>query len=197
MNYNKMLDLMLNPNITKQALAKFFVENGYSEQQLANMLEKSIAPVVYYDQRPLVTGTALAPSLIQFFGSRTSTADNTNMKNANYTLPQDEHVIVGAIRILYAVGATLSANDWDFGATVSIAKNILMKIQNNNVVVANLIPGTVYNPELTTDDQGYYYFSNLFLWKGQTSISIDVTSQSTAPANAALRIEVHGIGLIS
>lgn len=198
MQYNKMLDLMLNPNITKQALAEFLRANGYSEEQLRNMLEKSIAPVVYYDQRPLVTGTATAPAYIQFFGARTGTPDNTNMKNSNYILPQDEHCIVGAIRVLYAAtGATLSANDWDWGSGSVIAKNLLIKITNNNTVVANLIPGTVFNPDLTTDDQGYYYFSNLFLWKGQTAIDIAVTSQSTALANANLRIEVHGIGLIS
>lgn len=193
-----MLDLMLYPNITKDALAAFLTANGYSTEQLKNMLDKSIAPVVYYDQRPLVTGTAAAPSYIQFFGARTGTPDNTNMKNANYTLPQDEHCIVGAVRVLYAAtGATLSANDWDWGSGSVVAKNLLLKITNNNQVVANLIPGTVFNPELTTDDQGYYYFSNLFLWKGQTAIDIAVTSQSTAPANAALRIEIHGIGLIS
>lgn len=198
MNYGLMLDQMLDPDVTKRALETFFRRNGYTPEQLKGMLEKSIAPVCYYDQRPLVSGTALAPSVVQFFGNRTGTADNTNMKNANYTLPQDEHVVVGAIRILYAAtGPTLSANDWDWGATSVISKNLLIELKANNLTVATLLPGTAYNSELTTDDQGYVRIPNLFLWKGQTSITANVTCQSTAAANAALRIEIHGIGLVS
>jgi hypothetical protein len=120
------------------------------------------------------------------------------MKNANYTLPQDEHVVVGAIRILYAAtGATLSANDWDYGAASIIAKNLLIELKANNLTVATLLPGTGFNPNLTTDDEGFIRIPNLFLWKGQTSITANVTCQSTAVANAALRIEIHGIGLVS
>lgn len=198
MNYNGMLDLMLQPNVTKRALKTFFEANGMDDMVVKSMLEKSIAPAIYYDQRPLVSGTAAAPSVIQFFGNRTGTADNTNMKNSVYTLPQDEHMVVGAMRILYAAtGATLSANDWDYGSTSVIAKNLLIDVKCNNLTVATLWPGTGFNNELTTDDQGYVKFPNLFLWKGQTALQINVTSQSTAPANAALRIEIHGIGLIS
>jgi len=198
MNYGLVLDQMLNPDITKKAIETFLSRNGYSAEEIRNMLSKSIAPVCYYDQRALVSGTSTVPGTVNFFGKNLGTLANTNMKNGNYTLPADEHIIVHKIKILYAAtSATLTDNDWDWGATSVIAKNMQFEIKFNNTTVANLLPGTGFNSELTTDDQGSINIPNLIMWKGLTYAQITANTYSTAAANAALRFELWGIGLIS
>jgi hypothetical protein len=198
MNFGLVIDMMRNPNVTKDAIKTFLLYNGYDALQIEGMLEKSIATVCYYDQRALVTGTPAAPGTVNFFGKQLGTVANTNMKNGSYTLPADEHIIVDRIKILYAAtSATLTDNDWDWGATTVIAKNMQFEIKFNNTTIANLLPGTGFNSELTTDDQGTIRLPNLILWKGQTYAQITANTYSTAPANAALRFEIWGTGLIS
>ena len=192
-NYGLLLDQMHDGNLTKDALLKFLADNDINLRDRSSKLEKSIAPIVYYHQQLILA----AEGTQSFFGSNVSTAAATNMKAGSFTLPDGEHMVMTAIRVLYGVGATVDEIDWDYGATVQVLKNATFQLINNNISQINLMPLTVANPELTTDDQGFIYFLYPILWKAQTYIQINVTTKSAPVANGSLRIEVHGIGLIS
>jgi hypothetical protein len=188
MNMALTLSQMLTPGAMKAALLNFLAANNIEMGDL----NKSIARIVYYDQRPLVSS-----SIVKFFGSAQGSAANTNMKNANYTLPADEHFMAYGIRILYGNGATLPAIDWLYGADTALTKNCLLKAQFNTQIQLNLLPLTTAIPDLTTDDNGFILFHEPILWAAQTAITIEVTTQGTIVANDSLRIELHGFGFTS
>jgi len=192
-NYGLLIDQMNDGNLTKDALIRFLDENGINLRDRSSKLEKSIAPIVYYHQQPIIG----AAGVQSFFGSNNGTSSTTNMKGNSFTLPDGEHFVMTAIRVLYGVGATIDQIDWDYGATVQVLKNATFQLINNNISQINLMPLTVANPELTTDDQGFIYFLYPILWKAQTYIQINMTTKSAPVANGSARLEVHGIGLIS
>lgn len=184
------LDQLRNPGIGKDSIFAFLDENGV---EIDAIRDKSIAPIIYFHQQALPA----AAGTLAFFGTTLGTAVTTNMKNGTFTLPQDEHMIMTGLRILYGAGATLDAIDWDYGATVAVLKNAKIQMIKNNISQLNLLPLTAANPELTTDDQGRIDFLDPILWKAQTYIQINVTTAAAPAANGSLRIEVWGIGLIS
>lgn len=192
-NYGLLIDQMNDGDLTKNALIRFLAANDIDLRGRSSKIEKSIAPIVYYHQKAMLG----AAGTNNFFGSANGTTATTNMKGNSFTLPEGEHMVMTAIRVLYGVGATIEQIDWDYGATVNSVKNCTFQLINNNISQINLMPLTVANPELTTDDQGFIYFLYPILWKAQTYIQINVIQQMAAVANGSMRIEVHGIGLIS
>jgi len=192
-NYGLLIDQMNDGNLTKDALIRFLSANGIDLRSRSSQIEKSIAPIVYYHQQAMLA----AAGTLNFFGANNGTAASTNMKGANFTLPEGEHMVMTAMRVMYGVGATIDQIDWDYGATVQAVKNCNFQLINNNISQINLFPLTVANPELTTDDEGFIYFLYPILWKAQTYIQINVNQKSAAVANGSLRLEIHGIGLIS
>lgn len=187
-SYAFIAEQMMHPDTMKMALLKFLAANNVEKPSL----EKSMAKIVYYDQRALA-----ANAIVKFFGDAQGTAQNTNMKNGVYTLPEGEHLAVHAIRILTGAGATLNAIDWTYGADTACSINSLLKLTRNNITQLNLLPLSAGTRDLTTEDWGFINFPQPWLWKGQTSITVEVQTQGTPAANESLRVEIHGFGLIS
>jgi len=188
--YGLTLDQMMSGGITKDAIFNFLAAN---DVDIENLKEKSIAPIVYYHQQAL---PAAAGQQV-YFGSAQGTSVTTNMKGGNFTLPQSEPMIMTGLRILYGAGATLDAIDWDYGASVAVLKNAKIQLVRNNISQINLFPLSAANNDLTTDDLGRIYFLEPILWRDQTYIQINLTTAGAPATNGSLRIEVHGIGLIS
>lgn len=178
---------MENPTAFRDALIEYFASNGAKVTQ-----NKIVADNIIYDQR-----VGVGSNNITFFDG-TFNADNTNIQGGSYVRPDGEHFLVLGMRVLTGASATLKDTDWSYGSGDAIVKAGDLTILNNTEIVLRNFPCTAFNPNLTTDDEGTFWFSEPMIWRGQTSFTINWKGKSAiATANMNVRVELIGVQFIA
>jgi len=174
------------PEDFRKSFMSWIDANGYTIDR-----QKTIAELVLYDQIALPT----AAGVTQFFQGAVANT-RTNMPNS-FTRPEAEHFVILGIRLCTANNATINTSDWDYGANLAVVKNGYFDLTTNGVREIFRMPGNQANVNLDTIDQGMIWLSEPIFWAGQNQLNIDFSTLSAAAANDNLRIELHGLGLIS
>jgi len=169
--------------------------NFIKQNNLVFNQSKTLAELIRYDQK--VIGDQ---STVQFF-SGDFIAGNTNLLNS-YIPPESEHQVIWGIRVLStgAVEDPVYLSTWIEGnANLPSIQNAKLSVTNNSLVVLRDYPLADFIPDLTTKDIGFITLSEPIVWAGNTNLSCTLKTASpntTFPADAGMRIELHGIGLI-
>ncbi len=177
----------------------FLLQQYFHANFGATTLPKQVADFVIYNSQ-----IAVGNKTIQFFQGAYD-ANNSNMPQGSFSLPESEHAVVLGFRFLEGTNATVAATDWKFGVSDAIAKNGTLTVQSNGTTYLTKMPLTEFNPNtlgatvagVTSDDQGMFWLMEPIIWLGQTDLSCNVNFVSApATANYNLRLEVVGIRFI-
>lgn len=181
------------PGTLVSAMTNFFRAN-YGDVKIP----KVAADFILYDQLQ-VAGVTNA----SFFDGQYTTA-RSNFPGGSFTIPESEHTIVTAIRILEGVNASVPATVWQPGAQSAAVKNALFNVNINGQKVLTQIPGTAFDSNLlsatnagqTDENTGFFFLYEPLVLLGQTQIITNVAFPSAPIANTNVRVELHGVRFI-
>jgi len=185
LNPFELMERMCKPDLLRDAIVNYLTANDCP----VDSLPKSLGTRVVFHQLAIATG------INQFFKG-TPSALNSNMVNS-FQLPQNEHLIITAIRVLTGNGTTINAIDWSYGAALAVAKNGNFDVQLNGINWLKAMPGSRACEDLTDANLGFINLDVPMAWPAQTDAVINYTILTAPAANDAIRMELHGVGFIS
>ena len=177
-----------SPGEWQESLRRWLKANGQEVTQEKVLMDMILFHELKFD--------AAAKVYTFFQGSVDPSANSVTNVTGNMSRNTGEHFIIVGMRLMTGVNATLSATAWTFGVADADVRNGNVNFLNNTTQVLRNIPGTAFNPNLTTEDQGIHWLSEPLLWAGQTPISVPLVLQNViATVNTNVRMELIGFGL--